>query len=123
MSFPLTDQQIFAKVWRASIKNVLWYGAQVPIIIIVGKFVWWWVGIALWAAWALILIAGGIQTLIVTLLGIILLPITIFRSLKGQQTEGGSSLYLVAGNLIQLLENAVYVGYFYVLYKAFFGQS
>lgn len=120
MAFPLTDREIFAKVWRDSFKNVIWYGAQVVIIIAVGKFVWWWAGIVLWAVWALILIIGGIQTLLVTLLGIILLPIGIYRKLKGLPTEDAASPYLVAGNLIQLTENAIYVGYFYVLYKIFF---
>jgi hypothetical protein len=119
MSFPLTDREIFDKVWRDSIKNVIWYGAQVVVIIIVGKFIWWWAGIVLWAIWALILILAGIQTLFVTLLGIILIPITIYRKLKGLSTDGAGSLILAIGHMIQLIENAIYAFYFYLLFTVF----
>jgi hypothetical protein len=120
MAFPLTDREIFAKVWRDSIKNVLWYGAQVIVIAVIGAFVSWWVGIALWAICGLVLIAGGIQTLFVALLGIILIPWTIYESLKGREVDGKGQLHLAAGQVIQLIEMGVYACYFYWLYTIFF---
>lgn len=120
MAFPLTDREIFLKVSKDSFKNVIWYGGLVVVIALVGKGLWWWVGIVLWGAWTLLLVASILQTLIVAILGIITVPLSVSERLKGREVDGNGQLYLAAGQVIQLIEMGVYVSYFYWLYTVFF---
>jgi len=115
----MDDRDIFFTVLRNSIGNVIWYGIAAIVIVLIGR-ISWWLGVILFAMFVLVSIIGILQTIFVTLLGVVMIPFSIYEHFKGRTARGREQLYLGAGNLIQLLEVLIFAGYIFWLFKRFF---
>jgi hypothetical protein len=117
----MTNKEVFQKVAPDTIKNIIWFGVTVLIIIfIVGK-ISWWLGVIIGSIYALITIADIIRVGFVSLLTPISLIGAIVQKLRGQYYEEGMS-YMLAAWIFQLMETLVTAFYLYILYRAFFGK-
>ncbi len=115
----MDDRDVFFKILWDSIGNVLWYGAATAVIAVIGK-IFWWAGVVLFGLFVIILIVSFLQTLIVTILGIVSTTLAIYEKLKDRSLHAREQLYLGAANIIQLVELTIFAGYMVGLYKVFF---
>lgn len=118
----MSGREVFVQVTWNAIANVLWYGGATLIIVLVGKFIWW-LGVGLFGIFALIMVASTFQTLVVTVLGIISIPLGIYERLKGRSVDFSEQAWLWAGNMMQLIELMILGGYVFWLFRQFFRAS
>lgn len=115
----MVGSEVLARVVGESISNVVFYGIVTVVIFFIGKLSWW-IGVILFGAFALFMLIGVLQFLITSGLGVVAFIGYSYRTLKGERGIMGEQSFLMAGSIIQGIENAIYVFYFVYLYRVFF---
>lgn len=115
----MSGREVFARVLRDSISNILWYGAGTVVIVLLGSLSWW-LGIVLAGLLAAIVLVSVIQTGAVSILGLVTIPLAINERRNRRHVDWAEQVYLAIANIVQILEMAVLITYVYVLYRVFF---
>lgn len=114
----LTNRQVFEKVFPDAIKNVIWYGCAIGVIVVISK-VSWWFGIVLAGVYALVTTLDTLRVAFVAVLGLIAIPVNVVEKLRGQYYEEDFG-YMIAGLFVQIIETIISGIYIYILYRNFF---
>ncbi|HEV7736027.1 MAG TPA: hypothetical protein VGO47_01460 [Chlamydiales bacterium] len=115
----IDDRDVFFKVLKDSIGNIVWYGCGALVVALVGKIVWI-AGVVLFGVFGLILAVSAVHSLISVVLSIVMIPVTIYEKVRGGSLRLREQLYLNAASLIQLTELAILSAYAIGLYRIFF---
>ena len=114
------SQLVFGQVLANSVKNIFFFGAGLGVIIFAGSF-FRWVGLTLFAIFALIVALNVFQWLFTAGLMLLVLPGKLWHAVKAKSfviVKG--ELYISSATFIQLIENAVYIWFCYYLYTYFY---
>ena len=115
-------KDVFKKVLKDSISNIIFYGIGTLIIAFIGNAIGLRIVALILAGIFVVIVAISlIPFLISFFIGIIGLFVSIAEAKKGDDESIKKQGYLWAGTLAQLVENLIFLCYIYYLYNAFFG--
>ena len=115
------SKEVFQKVFKDAILNVVVYGLGAIVIAFVTSYLGWrTIGLMLGGIFALIVLLSLVPFIISFIAGLIAIPLTVKEALGGNTDAGHMQKYLWAGTIIQLVENTICVLYALYLYNLFF---
>lgn len=116
----MSGREVFVQVTWNALANILWYGGAAVVIATVGRVLWWWAGIILFAIFVIVFVASFLHTLIGTIMGLVMIPLAIYEKLKGRSIDAVEQAWMGAAQVVQLVEITVLAAYTLWLYKVFF---
>lgn len=115
------SKEVFQKVFKDAILNVVVYGLGAIVIAFVTSYLGWrTIGLILAGIFTLIVLFSLVSFVISFIAGLIAIPLAAKETLGGNTDAVRVERYLWAGTIIQLVENTFCVLYVLYLYKLFF---
>ncbi len=114
---------LFGTVLTGSVKNVIGYGIWTLVTIFVAKYSWW-VGVILFAIYAII----AIITFLLYAFSAVIYPVMLFTDIYNRLVKGfseGTALQLIlhgAATAVQTVEQCIHALYLFFLYRVFFSH-
>ena len=118
MAQTLDGRTVFRQIWNDCRKNIIFFGAAVAVIVLVGSYIRW-LGLVLFAGFALITLADVLKLLFVAGLNMMMLPIKVIESLRNWHVARDEA-WVWGATLVQGVELAIFVVYNVYLYVHFF---
>ena len=117
----MQTRDVFNKVLKDAIKNIIFYGIGTVVIVFIGNTLHLrFLGIIIAGIFTFIILLSLVPFLISFVADLIGIPLAIFERIKGNRNALKEKSYLTAGTIVLFIENAVCLLYVFYLYKTFF---